>query len=149
MKFIDPYEVLCVSCGLTGKYKVRDLLALQAKCLGCQVSLDSPGKEMRGMLSEWIVFVRTVDTVMVLEERLAIAILDADLENVQTGSDLVALVRGKVDGGERSVDSAECVRAAVERAIGRDVALPDLEKPLASLFVGEDFDFAGTHTSAP
>jgi hypothetical protein len=97
---------------------------------------------MRSQVAEVAVFAALVQTVMAIENKLQIEITDEELTGVRTGLDLLSLCRAKVVADATIADLAECVRASIQKVRAKPTSVEDLESPLATLFVDEDFDFA-------
>src|SRR5262245_43523467 len=139
MQYIDPFPITCPSCGSSGEYRVRDLVALQARCLRCHQSLDMIGQEMRAQITEWATFFGKAWTAAELRMELGIEVSDTDLDNVQTCLDLISLVEQKVLDAKQRMDLAERVRSAVESARGVETSQQDLTMRFEELFEARIF----------
>jgi len=132
MKYRDPLQIACPSCGVEGAHSVRMLLALQARCTECQASLATIGHEMRTQLVAWSTFIGKVETAVELEAALGVSLSDPELEAAQTGLDLVTLIQGKLS--RSAPDLTEAVRAAVTATRRIETSLEQLRLPLERLF---------------
>src|SRR5580765_6333639 len=114
MKYQDPAQVACPSCGANQAQPVHGLLALEARCVACDASLEAIGLEMRAQLRGWSAYVGRVETAIEIERALGVTILDSELDAVRTATDLVTLVRTKLPPSDaRGSDVAEIVRGAI------------------------------------
>src|ERR1044072_7163172 len=80
MKFQDPFQAECPSCGVVGQYSVHSLLKLEARCAGCGATLETVGREMNAQLAQWSTYFDKVETVIRLEKELGVCIDDPELE---------------------------------------------------------------------
>ena len=101
MKFKDPQEIHCVSCGVESAIPVRDLLALTAHCPSCHASFSEIGLSMRRTVDEVSAGVKAITIIMHVEEQLGVTFPDEPFEAVCDGNeltldDLAAAVRQSV-----------------------------------------------------
>jgi hypothetical protein len=134
MKFQDPFQTACPSCGIQGKHSVRTLLALQARCPACGSGLETLGREMKAQLVQWSAYIGKIEAAILLEKQLGISINDPELDAAETGMDLVALVRTKLAAPiSETRNVPEVVRAAITATRRTETSLEQLYLPLEKL----------------
>jgi hypothetical protein len=79
MRFQDPCDCLCKSCGTENKIRVRVLLDLTANCPNCAASLREYGLGIRSFIDEISPFWIAGSILFRLEDQLAITISDEAL----------------------------------------------------------------------
>ena len=139
MTYLDPLPITCPACGSSGEYSVRDLVALQARCLHCHQSLDVIGQKMRAQGSEWAIFFGKVWTTAGLEKELGIEVSDTELDNAQTGLELIHLIEQKVYDAKQRMDLVERVRSAIESTRGIETSQQDLNLRFQELFEARSY----------
>ena len=113
MRFEDPQQLACPSCGQGMTVRVADLLRLTATCPACGHSLREVGVRMRQRVDEIASFSGLVETLFIFEGKFGFETDDADLEDLRTPRDVIAYVARRA--APREVDPDEVLRALAQR----------------------------------
>ena len=141
MKYQDPFQITCPACRATGSHSVRSLLALQARCTGCGVALETVGREMNAQRVQWSTFFGKVEIAMLLEKKFGVSISDQELDAANTGMDLVELIRAKLAlTTSKASDAPEIVRAAITTVRQSEISLDEMHVQLANLLADLTFE---------
>ena len=89
---------------------------------------------MRAQMTEWAIFFGKVWTTAGLEKELGIEVSDTELDNAQTGLDLIHLIEQKVYDAKQRMDLVERVRSAIESTRGIETSQQDLALRFEKLF---------------
>jgi hypothetical protein len=131
MRFQDPSECTCKSCGVKSAIPVRELLRLTASCPKCQASFGEVGLSMRALSDDAATFFDAVQIIMQVEDDLGIEIPDSTVEEIKPWEQLT--IRDLIVVTDRCVPEPRAVKSTAEGAVASAIRtlFPSSPDPLS------------------